>query len=378
MQMSTQKLHFLESPILPNTDFPAIKRQQPGLPALKEPTPTDLRWLQVEQWLAAKSLAQNTKRSYRKELTRFWHWTDKSWSQITTWDITRYKNYLETAIIQDPGTGIPKRQLSPNSIALAVRSLKSFFAWMQQANYIAENPTIAVNAPNEPEPESKELTEVQVKMLYAALEQRGNLKLRDTALLAVLSHGLRAEEASQLNIEDYDGARLHIRKAKQGSIGKVPVDKTAQAAIDIYLEWRCHQGEQLVLNTPLFINYSRNSNVQGNRLSYNGIYSVIKQLGQLAVALALNQVSEQPQGSSMEELVGWELAALAKIHPHQLRHTFASNLVLGGIDVYLAMALTRHRSLSAFKRYSSKARERQAERAFRQMCGENSDDKAYE
>ena len=326
--------------------------------------------MRVEQWLAAKSLAANTKRSYIKELKRFWHWTEKPWNQITTCDVTRYKDYLEKATAHDPKTNTTKPQLSTNSMALALRSLKSFFGWMQHAYYITENPTLAVSAPNEPEPESKELTDAQITMLYAALERRGHLKLRDTALLAVLSHGLRAEEASLLNIEDYDGNRLHIRKAKHGSTGKVPVDKAAQTALDTYLEWRREQGDQLATDTPLFVNYSRNPSVQGNRLSYDGIYLVVRQLGQLAVEVALEQISVKPEEYSVDDIVGWEVSSLAQIHPHQLRHTFASNLVLGGMDAYLAMALTRHRSLSAFKRYSSKAREQQAERAFRQMRGE--------
>jgi len=288
--------------------------------------------------------------------------------------VTRYKDYLEKATIHDPKTGKTKQQLSTNSVALAVRSLKSFFGWMQHAYYITENPTLAVSAPSEPEPESKELTDTQVTMLYAALERRGHLRLRDTALLAVLSHGLRAEEASHLNVEDYDGDRLHIRKAKHGSTGKVPVDRAAQTAIDAYLKWRCEQGDRLAADTPLLLNYSRNPSVQGNRLSYDGIYLVVKQLGQLAVEVALEQFSEKSEKYSVEDLVGWEVAALTQIHPHQLRHTFASTLVLGGMDAYLAMALTRHQSLSAYRRYSSKEREQQAERAVRQLRGEVSDD----
>jgi integrase/recombinase XerD len=372
--MNPHKLDFFESSRLPTSDFPAPKRQQSCLLDVKEPPLNDLRWLRVEQWLSAKALADNTKRAYSKELKRFWRWTEKPWNQITTWDVTRYKNDLEIATIQDPETAVPKRQFSLNSIALAVRSLKSFFGWMQRAYYITENPTLAVSAPSEPEPESKELTDSQVSMLYAALERRGHLRLRDTALLAVLSHGLRAEEASLLNIEDYDGNRLYIRKAKHGSTGKVPLDRAAQEAIDTYLKWRRAQGDRLAADTPLLLNYSRNPSVQGKRLSYDGIYLVVKQLGQLAVEVALEQISEKPEEYSVEDIVGWEVAALTQIHPHQLRHTFASNLVLGGMDTYLAMALTRHRSLSAFRRYSSKAREQQAERAFRQMHGEVSDD----
>ena len=170
----------------------------------------NLRWLQVEQWLTAKAIALNTKRAYIRELKRFWGWNPKPWTQITTFDLIRYKHDLKTATVHNRKTGRVKPQFSANSIAMALRSLKSFFGWMQQAYYITENPTLAVSAPTESEPESKELTVRQVDMLYAALARRGNLQLRDTALVAVLSHGLRAEEASHLDIQDYDGQRLHI------------------------------------------------------------------------------------------------------------------------------------------------------------------------
>lgn len=371
--MTNPKLSFFVSPCLPVSGFPTARRQQSGLPNLEQPPLGDLRWMRVEQWLAAKSLALNTRRSYIKELKRFWHWTEKPWNQITTWDITRYKNYLETATIQDPETGTPKRQLSSNSVALAVRSLKSFFRWMQQAFYITDNPTLAVSVPREPEPQSKELTDLQIKALHAALSRRGYSRHRDTALLAALSHGLRAEEASHLDIQDYDGDHLHIRAAKQGSTGRIPLDRDACTAMDAYLEWRKGQGELLAADTPLFVNYSRDPKVRGKRLSYDGVYLVVKQLGQMAIDLVIEQMPDKPEVTEATDLVEWEIAALAQIHPHQLRHTFASNLVLGGMDAYLAMALTRHRSISVFNRYSNKAREKQAERAFRQMRGEDFD-----
>ena len=167
---------------------------------------------------------------------------------------------------------------------------------------------------------------------------------------------------------------LHIRVAKQGSTGRVPLDKDACAALDAYLEWRKAQGETLAADAPVFVNYSRNPKVRGKRLSYDGVYLVVKQLGQMAIDLVVEQVPDQPGAIEVVDLVGWEIAALAEVYPHQLRHTFASNLVLNGMDAYLAMALTRHRSVSVFKRYSRKAREHQAERAFRQMRGELPDE----
>jgi len=372
--MSTPKLRFFDFPQLPSSDRTLPKHQSVCPSNYKEPPTTDLRWMRVQQWLAAKALSTNTQRSYTKELKRFWHWSDKPWNQITTLDITCYKKYLETATIQDTETELPRRQFSPNSVALAVRSLKSFFRWLQQANYITENPTLAVSAPSEPEPESKELTDFQVQALYAALERRGASRLRDTALLAILSHGLRAEEAVRLNIEDYDGKRLHIREAKQGSTGRVPLDQDARTALNDYLAWRKAQGEFLTPDTPLFVNFSRNSKVRGQRLSYDGVYLIVKQIGQLAIDVTTEELKDQVEAADIKQSLSWEIIALAQIHPHQLRHTFASNLVLDGMDAYLAMALTRHRSVSAFKRYSSKARQRQAERVFHQMRGEPVED----
>lgn len=89
-----------------------------------------------------------------------------------------------------------------------------------------------------------------------------------TLPFAVLSHGLRADEASEIDIHDYDGKRLHVREAKAGSMGRVPLDQDTQGAINAYLEWRTEQGETLGVNTPLFINYSRDPRVRGQRLTY--------------------------------------------------------------------------------------------------------------
>ena len=101
--MDATNINFFKFPN-PSTSHTTTTRQlqKPLHANLKEPPAGDLRWMRVEQWLAAKSLAANTKRSYIKELKRFWHWTEKPWNQITTCDVTRYKDYLEKATAHDP------------------------------------------------------------------------------------------------------------------------------------------------------------------------------------------------------------------------------------------------------------------------------------
>lgn len=77
--------------------------------------------------------------------------------------------------------------------------------------------------------------------------------MRDTALLAILSHGLRAGEVCGLNVGDYDGIRLTIRQAKDDSTGTVPLAAAARLALDSYLGWRKRLGENLQPDRPLFV-----------------------------------------------------------------------------------------------------------------------------
>lgn len=301
-----------------------------------EQPPKDLRWVRVEEFFSAKTFAPKTGKVYKRELLRFTDWTNKAWNDINGRDIANYKRYLEE-LLDSQG----KPQLSPPSVGVALTALKSFFKWLVAAYYISENPTVAVSIPPQKKPQPQHLEEHEVDALYDALEYRGEMQLRDTAILAVLEHGLRADEVSQLNLGDYDGQRVYIRQAKHDSTGWVPLSPEAARAVDCYLKERRLKGDKLdAPDAPLFLSHSPKPKLKGQRLGYDGIYKMICDLG--------------------------ELAGVAECHPHRLRHTFATRLVLMGIDSYLARKLTRHESESAFRRYSEHARGVAAEAAYRQ------------
>ncbi len=293
------------------------------------------RWSLVNEFLHTKTMARNTHRAYARELRRFVDWTSKPWTQVQTKDIARYKTYL-----LNPTHNEAQPQLSPASVSRALTALKSFFKWLQEQGYISDNPAIQVPTPPLPKPEAKHLTDEEVLALYEALQHRGDTRLRDTAILVVLDHGLRADEVSQLNVGDYDGQRLKIRKAKHNSTGFVPLSERASQAIDFYLVERRNQGEMLEAQSPLFLSQSYRSDLRGKRLGYQGIYMMIKDLA--------------------------EIAGVKDCYPHRLRHTYATRLVLLGIDSYLARKLTRHESEQSFRRYSEEARAIAAEQAYRQ------------
>jgi integrase/recombinase XerD len=161
------------------------------------------------------------------------------------------------------------------------------------------------------------------------------------ALLSVLRHGLRAQEAAGLNLGDFDGQRVHIRQAKADSKGTVPLDLDAQMWVQQYLDWRAENGEALTDESPLFISHS-NRNI-GQRMGYHAVQKLMK-----AIATT----------------VGFDF------HAHQFRHTFATNLVLKGMNPYHVMTLTRHKSPQNFRRYTKAADALAAEQAFREITNQ--------
>lgn len=294
--------------------------------------PTDLRSLRVEEFLQARSLSSNSQKVYRRELTRFLSWTDRTFGEITPRQIAQFKTHLR------------EQGLAVASINRALASLKSFFKWLSQAypNLVESNPTPSVSLEKLPLPPPRDLSPQELGELYEALGYRGETQVRDTALLSVLGHGLRASEVCRLNVEDYDGVRLTIRQAKDDSTGTVPLAQAARSDLDDYLSWRRGQGEQLQPHIPLFLTQGRRH--PGDRLGYKGLYYIIKELGMIA--------------------------AIDQLTPHRLRHTYATGLLLRGMDSLHARTLTRHKSEVTFQRYTKRAKAAAAEQAFYAAIGE--------
>ena len=286
----------------------------------------NLRMQRIEQFLGTRNLAANTKRNYERQLRYFIDWLDKDWHMVTLNDLKNYKEYLV-----EKGLGI-------GSVGAYLTSIKSLFTWLLKAGYIEKNPAAALEIPVLQEAEGKNLEVHAVRALFDALESRGYAESRDRAILCLLVRaGLRAEEVSLLNVGHYNGVEVNIVQAKHGSVGLVPVDAETHAALVEYLMMRwIETQENLGPDDPLFVSYSNRNH--GQRLSYEGIYKIIKDLA--------------------------KAAGLSDVHPHRGRHTFISNMVENGVDAYLAMELSRQRSLKAYQTYSKKVRYQAAKTAF--------------
>jgi integrase/recombinase XerD len=314
----------LTSPLLPAV--------QSALP-LQRKSPADMRWARVEEYLRSRELRPNTRKCYEREFKAFLGWTDKGWQDITVRDMDRYKEYLKDL----PSGRGGKR--STATINLSLSALQSIFKWLCARDYIGKDPMMLIEKPTPDPVESQEWSADEVKRLFDATLQRKKTEVRDQALLWVLLHGLRAREVEGLNVADFDGKRVQIREAKDDSVGQVPLLPEAIRVLEGYLNLRREAGEEIALESALFLSESNNS--KGQRLSYWGIYKVVKELA--------------------------ESAGVEDSHPHRGRHTIATEMVSRGMNPLLARQITRHKSEKSFERYSKRALQKQAEEQFLQI-----------
>ncbi|MGH1397458.1 MAG: tyrosine-type recombinase/integrase [Trichormus sp.] len=331
------KLVSLEDKVLP------LVAEKSRSKSAKIAAPTDIRWLKVLEFLRSTNLALNSRKMYERELKRFLGWTQLHYHELRPRHLGLYKEYLRDEVKTDSG-----KPLSKSSINAAVAALKSFFKWMYYTypDIIATNPTLGIKLEKVPLPPAQSLTDEQIEQVWSALELLGETKQRDTALVHILSHGLRAGEIVQLNVGSFDGKLLFLADTKTNEPRLVPLRKESRDVLEAYLRSRSELGEELNSLSPLMI--SHHASYKGERLSYHGIYFAVEKIG--------------------------ELAGIEDLHPHQFRHTYATELLLLGVDPSHARKLTGHQSEKAFRRYTLRSEQEAAIAAYYRAIGEEESD----
>jgi integrase/recombinase XerD len=181
-----------------------------------------------------------------------------------------------------------------------------------------------------------------MEQVWSAIAQRTETRLRDYAMVQLLSHNLRAGEVASANVGSFDGRLVTLTQTKNKQPRIVPLSEAGQQAIQTYLEWRRGQGESVTSESPLIL--SHHQGWEGDRLSYHGIYFAVERIG--------------------------ELAGLSELHPHQFRHTGATELLRMGMDPAHARLLTGHTDERSFRRYVLAVEQEAAIAAFYRLKAE--------
>lgn len=311
------------------------KIPQPNLiivPALRNITklqePKDPRWELFNQFLEAKDFKENTIKTYRNDIRSFLQWSSTDWKDLKIKEFIDYKKYL---LEKDN----KNKHLKPATIVRALKTMKNFYNWLLICEYIKTNPTATVELPSIPEHDSRSLKPKSIQLIFEKIKEL-KYSERNLPIFALLLHGLRASEVCKLNLEDFDGEKIYIKESKCKSIGFVPLEQWTIDLINYYLKWS--ESKTVPKTDPLFISFSKKT--YGRRITYCAIQELCK-----------------------------ELSALCSFNftAHQLRHTFATNLILSGMEPYSAMTLMRQKSMTNFRRYAKAANYIKAEKEFKEI-----------
>ena len=213
------------------------------------------------------------------------------------------------------------RGLGGRSIARALSAWRGFFRWLLRHGRISSNPAEGVRAPRVRQALPKALSPDQAQALLDA-EAEGRLELRDRAMFELLySCGLRVAELADLDLahaaEMSEG--MITVTGKRGKVRPVPVGRPAREAVR---EWLAQRGVVAAADeVALFVTR------QGARMSTSAIRA---RLAHWARARGLG----------------------VHVHPHMLRHSFASHVLQSSGDLRGVQELLGHSSIRSTQIYT--------------------------
>jgi integrase/recombinase XerC len=218
-------------------------------------------------------------------------------------------------------------EAGPTSLARKLSALRSLYRFLVREGLAPSNPARAVASPKRPKRLPEVLPEDEIAALVEAPQLSEPLQLRDRAFLELLyGSGLRVSELTGLDVRDLDLAGGLVRvlgKRKKERI--VPFGRSAAAALERYLEEArpvlAAGPEHARAGAAVFLNF------RGGRLTPR---SVARRLEKWTLATGLPR----------------------HVHPHVLRHCFATHLLGNGADLRGIQELLGHASLSTTQRYT--------------------------
>jgi integrase/recombinase XerC len=210
--------------------------------------------------------------------------------------------------------------LAPRSLALALSAWRGWYRWLARHRGWPSNPVLGIRAPRAPRPLPKALSVEAAQQLLEVEKQTSPLAIQDAAMFELLySSGLRVGELVALNLND-DPAQGEVTVTGKGSKTRtVPVGAKARAALAHWLFIRSKVAAPE--ERALFVGG------RGKRIAPGQVWRRLK-------AWTLRRGLPQ------------------HVHPHMLRHSFASHLLQSSQDLRAVQELLGHASISTTQVYT--------------------------
>lgn len=264
---------------------------------------------------AERGYSLNTVRSYAIDIDSYF-----AWVQTAGYDPFElgYKEFRRFVVQMD------QDGLSKKTVSRRLSAVRTFFSFLNMREVTCSNPAAATSSPkpSKPLPRRTSVSDV-CRLVEICASKDDPVSLRDTAFLELLyATGARISEIAGLAVCDVDCKKHEVRLMGKGSKERiVPVYDKAVCALQRYLRFG---REQLLDDRPassLFVS------VRGNPMSADALRKVFK--------ARAAQAGLDPS-----------------LHPHDMRHSFATDLLEGGADLRSVQEMLGHASLSTTQIYT--------------------------
>ena len=261
-----------------------------------------------------RALAANTQAAYRRDLRDFQEWLG-----------SRAAATLSVRDLGDYFAALAKKGLARASIARQAATLRTFYSFLQLEGVVTESPAELLTAAKRDDAMPGTLSPAQVDRLLAGPEAKTPVGIRDRALLELLyATGCRASEVSAMRLSDVHLAESFCTCRGKGDKERVvPLGRRAIAALAAWIEGPRKAFATRAGSQPAWVILSS----RGNRLSRMRIWEVVR---------------EHAAGAGIPPDIG----------PHTLRHSFATHLVAGGVDLRHVQEMLGHASIATTQRYT--------------------------
>jgi integrase/recombinase XerD len=268
--------------------------------------------------------APRTVDAYRRDLAQLSAWRGGPVGQATTEELERWL------------AGMRADGVAPSTAARRVAAVRSFFRHQMLLGVREDNPAAALQLPRRARTLPRTLSPSEAERLIEAAAGTTPRSMRDRALVELMyGAGLRVSEATGLHRRSVDLDDRIVRALGKGSKERiVPLGRPAVEALRRYIAMgRPHLDRRS--RPELFLN------ARGGPLTRAGAFLILRRLAEKA--------GLEPK----------------RVHPHLLRHSFATHLLEGGADLRSVQEMLGHADLSTTELYTHVSDRRRRELYFR-------------
>ncbi len=226
---------------------------------------------------------------------------------------------------------LSKKGMKSTSISRKLSSLRGLYRFMVREGYVTYNIFNEVNSPKKSKLLPKQLYADEIEAMFDSINCKTVIGRRNYCILEMLyDTGMRVSELCNLDITDIDYSLNYIKVYGKGKKERiVPMIDSLKSALQDYISFSRSEllmKEKKERTTKLFLNH------RGGPLTTRGVRVVLDEI--------TNDTSEK-----------------LKVHPHMIRHSFATHLLNGGADLRSVQSLLGHVNLSTTQIYTHISKE---------------------